>query len=287
MLWLHLSLLTAISLSITDALSKYALKNSSTELIAWVRFSFATPFFFIIILLKNDPLNTDPTFWLTITMALPLEVIATLLYMRAIKISPLSLTIPFLGLTPVFLIVTSFVLLGEVPDSSGLVGILLVAAGAYSLNFKVIKNGFMAPIKAIKAEKGSILMIIVSFIYSITSTLGKIAVIHSSPILFGAIYSLLLSIALLPFVLLSKKRSLETFKLKPALFILIGAASSIMMLSHWNAIIMTDVSYMIAIKRTSMIFSVLLGWMFFKEKNLRERIVGTLLIIVGVVFISS
>ncbi len=111
-------------------------------------------------------------------------------------------------------------------------------------------------------------MIILSFIYSITSSLGKIAVIHSSPVLFGAIYSLLLSIVFFPFIMVSKKKSLNAVKSKPILFVLIGAASSVMIPAHWNAVTMTDVSYMISIKRTSMIFSVLLGLMFFKKRNL-------------------
>ncbi len=154
MLWLHLSLITAIFLPITDALSKHALKNSPAELVVWARFSFAVPFLFIIIFFNNGTSNTDHTFWLTTVSAFPLEAVATLLYMKAIRISPLSMTIPFLALTPVFLIATSFALLGEIPDSSGLIGILLVAAGAYTLNLKVFKNGVFAPLsRLLKVKK--------------------------------------------------------------------------------------------------------------------------------------
>jgi len=285
-LWLYLSLITAFSLSIADALSKYALNDSSDELVAWARFSFAAPFLLIIFLLSSDISTTDRTFWLITAAAVPLEVAATILYMKAIRLSPLSLTIPFLALTPVFLIGTSFILLGELPDYSGLAGILLIASGAYMLNIRAFNGGILAPLKAIRGERGSVLMIIVAFIYSLTSILGKIAVIHSSPILFGAIYSLLLSFALFPFVILSKKRSLQTVRSRPLLFVLIGIASGVMMLAHWNAISMTDVSYMISVKRTSMIFSVLIGWIFFKEKNPGERLFGTLLMLAGVALIT-
>ena len=81
-------------------------------------------------------------------MAVPLDIIALLLYMKAIKVSPLSLTLPFLSLTPVFLIGTSYIILGERPDRSGFIGIVLVVIGAYLLNVHTISKGFFEPFKS-------------------------------------------------------------------------------------------------------------------------------------------
>ncbi|MBM2838250.1 MAG: EamA-like transporter family protein, partial [Deltaproteobacteria bacterium] len=169
-----------------DALSKYALKDSGEEVVAWASWGFATPFLLATLPFIEIP-TLDLTFWIATILALPLELVAVLFYIRSIKISPLSLTIPFLALTPVFLIATSFFILGELPDSSGIAGIILIAVGAYLLNLNSSGKGFLAPLTAILRDKGSLLMIGVSFIYSITSNLGKIAVLHSSSLDRGCI----------------------------------------------------------------------------------------------------
>jgi uncharacterized membrane protein len=52
------------------------------------------------------------------------------------------------------------------------------------------------------------------------------------------------------------------------------------------AISMTLVAYLISIKRTSAVISVLLGSLIFKEKGLKERILGSILMILGVLFIT-
>ncbi|MBM2838444.1 MAG: hypothetical protein HW415_1069, partial [Deltaproteobacteria bacterium] len=44
MLWLYLSLTAAVTLATVDALSKYALKDSGEEVVAWASWGFATPF---------------------------------------------------------------------------------------------------------------------------------------------------------------------------------------------------------------------------------------------------
>jgi len=81
--------------------------------------------------------------------------------MKAIKISPLSLTVPFLSLTPVFLIIILYVMFGECVSFWGGIGILMIALGSYTLNLKEMSKGFLEPIKAIGRGKGSIFMSIV------------------------------------------------------------------------------------------------------------------------------
>lgn len=90
----------------------------------------------------------DATFWQATAFAIPCDIVALLLYMRALKVSPMSLTVPFLALTPVFMLFTSFLLLGELPSSLGLTGILLIAAGAYLLNVHTSKRGLWQPLRA-------------------------------------------------------------------------------------------------------------------------------------------
>jgi drug/metabolite transporter (DMT)-like permease len=285
MSWFFYSLGSAFSLATADALSKKALENESLYVIAWVRFAYCTPFLFILLYMDGIP-EIDITFWYTILALLPFEIIATILYIQAIKISPLSLTIPFLSLTPVFLILTSWIILGEIPDRYGLIGILLVSFGGYVLNIHTTQKGLLEPIRAILSEKGSVYMIIVAFIYSITSSLGKVAIQHSSPAFFGAAYFFILTVVFTPLVISEKKASYITqlFTLSWKYWI-IGFFFSLMVISHCIAIRLIDVAYMISIKRLSLIFSVIYGKIMFKEENIKERLAGSIIMVIGVIFI--
>lgn len=45
-----------------------------------------------------------------------LKVGSSLVYQRALQLSPMSLSVPYLAFTPMLLLVTSYFLLGEVPS---------------------------------------------------------------------------------------------------------------------------------------------------------------------------
>lgn len=282
MIWLPFALLTALSLSTADALSKRALKDTDDLVIVWVREGYALPFLAIAFLFVPVP-ALDSTFWLSVAGLLPLEVCALILYIKAIKLSPLSLSVPFLALSPVFIIFVAFIFLGEWPGRMGIFGILLIAAGAYMLNASKSKNGLLGPIKAIIDEPGSLLMIVVALIYSVTSTLGKVAVQHSSPVFFGFFYPFTLMVVLTVFLAARGKLSLVFSK--PATFIPIGLCTATMIISHFIAISLTQVAYMISVKRTSLIFSVIYGKLLFNEENIKERLLGSAIMAAGVFLI--
>lgn len=282
--WVLLALLTAFSLATADALSKRALRETDELVIVWVREGYALPFLALAFLFVPVP-ELDRTFWLAVAALVPLEILSLVLYVRAIRLSPLSLTVPFLALSPVFIIATAFVMLGELPDRSGVAGILLIAAGAYTLNASSSKNGVLGPVRAIFKEPGSLLMLLVAVIYSVTSTLGKVAVIHSGPVFFGFFYPFVLTVVLTAFLL--AKGSLAGVLSRPAVFAPIGLCTAVMVLTHFAAISMTDVAYMISVKRTSLVMSVIYGWLLFREEKIRERLLGSAMMLAGVVLILA
>jgi multidrug transporter EmrE-like cation transporter len=116
-------------------------------------------------------------FWGWVGALVPLEALAMLLYMRAIRDSPLYLTLPYLAFTPVVTTVMGLLLLGEQPSPKGLSGILLVVAGAYLLNSEhaesVKRPAWRAPLQAAWRDTGSRLMLAVAAIYDLTSVMGK------------------------------------------------------------------------------------------------------------------
>ncbi len=228
----------------------------------------------------------DNTFWIAVAVLMPLNILALVLYIRALALSPLSLTIPFLALTPVFLILVSFLILGELPTGWGVCGILIIVVGTYLLNMQEIRQGWWRPLTMAAHEPGSRLMIMVAFIYSFTSTLGKLAVLHSGPDFFSLFLFAAMAIGI--WVIMWAKlgrRSLGVFS-RPGRFSLIGLASALMIFTHFRAIELIEVAYMISVKRSSLVLSVLYGALWFGEEHISWRLIGSGLMVLGIIVIS-
>jgi drug/metabolite transporter (DMT)-like permease len=286
--WVILSLISAFSLATSDALTKRVITHENEYVIAWFRVVFALPALFAAAALSGPLPRPDGAFFAAFFAALPLELGAILLYYKALRISPLSLTLPFLSVTPVFLIVISFVLVGQGVSALGGAGIALIGLGGYTLNLSALRAGFLEPFRAIARERGSLYMLMIALVYSITSALGKIGVDHSSAPFFGATYFLALAVLMLPIIARrsGKGRLPELLRknvrlaLIPALF---DAAATV---SHFYAISMANVAYMIAVKRTSLLFGVLYGFLLFGERHVRERLLGAVLMFAGFVLVA-
>jgi drug/metabolite transporter (DMT)-like permease len=283
MLWVPIALLTAVSLATADTLSKRALRETEDMVIVWVREGYALPFLAIALLFAPMP-SLDGRFWAALAVLVPLEVAALMLYVKAIRLSPLSLSVPYMALSPVFIVFISFISLGERPSAGGVAGILLIAAGAYLLNARASEGGALGPLRAIARERGSVLMIIVALIYAVTSTLGKVAINHSSPVFFGFFYPFTLTVALSAILLVRGK--LRLVASRPRVFLPIGMTTAVMILSHFTALSLTQVAYMISVKRTSLIVSVIFGRLVFKEAGVGRRLVYSSIMAAGVALIA-
>jgi drug/metabolite transporter (DMT)-like permease len=286
--WVVLSLISAFTLATSDALTKKALAQSNEYLVAWFRLLFSLPLLLILWVFVPVP-EIDNGFYKAFLLALPLEIIAIVLYIKALRMSPLSLTLPFLSLTPVVLILVSYIILGEKVSFQGGIGILFLATGSYTLYLPKIKGGIFEPFRAITKEKGSLLMITVAIIFSITSSLGKMAIEHSSALFFGITYFIAVTICFAPIALTMGSPALKGFisQRQFKALLLPGFFLSVMIATHMIAVSLTKVAYMISIKRTSLIMGVIYGYILFKEKNIKERLTGATLMLVGFVMIVT
>lgn len=287
-LWVAVTLISAFSLATSDAFTKKAVEDSNEYLVASFRLIYSLPLLFVLWFFVPMP-ELDIAFYTAFCLALPIELATVILYVKALKLSPLSLTLPFLSLTPVFLIVNAYLILGERVSATGAAGIVLIAAGGYLLHIQEMKKGFLSPLRAITKEKGSLLMIAVAFLYSITSSLGKMAIEHSSPLFFGITYFTALTFLFTPFGFWMGRGHVRAFLAdkKHRGMIIPGVFYAVMIITHMIAMNMTKVAYMISIKRTSLLIGVLYGYLLFKETNIRERFLGALVMFAGFVMVVS
>ncbi len=285
MLWLTLSILTALAVSSQDFWVKKSFSHLSAYEMATYPLVYSFPLFSIAAFFAPVP-PLDSTFLWCFLISLPLNVICMLLYMKAIKVSPLSLTVPFLAFTPVFIIGTGSLFLNEMPNSWGIIGIVVICLGGYTLNIEPGRWSFLAPLKAFSKEKGSWLMFIVAFLFSFAAVIGKKAMLHSSPLFFAMTFFASLNLFQLVVFISLRKVRLKTFTKYPLEGSIAGCLFFAQVVFHSFAIILTKAAYMISIKRISIIFSMIYGWLFFKEHNIKMRFFGALLMFMGAVIIS-
>ncbi|MFH0810929.1 MAG: EamA family transporter [Pseudomonadota bacterium] len=286
MLWFTLALGSAFTGASSDALTKRCFGHLNSYEKGLVRLLFALPFLAALAVVVPWP-PTPFRFWVILALMYPLEALALLLYMRAISVSALSLTLPFLAFTPAFLVGTGCLFLGEMPNGPGAAGIVLIIGGSYVLNLDLSKkSGWTEPFKAVWQEEGSALMLLVAFIYSITSALGKVAIQMTTPAFFGAAYPALLALALAVVYPLTGKARLRNLGLRPWMGLLLGVIYAGMFVSHALAISRVQAAYMVAVKRTSLIFGVAYGGVIFKEEHMTQRLAGAAFMVAGVAVIA-
>lgn len=285
MLWFIFSFFTALFESLKDVFSKNSLKNIDEYIVSWSLRFFALPFLIPLLFFIEIP-SLENKFWLALLVSGFLNVIATIFYMKAIKHSDLSITVPMVMFTPLFLLLTSPLIVGEFPTFLGLIGVLLIVLGSYTLNIKQRHEGYLVPFKALLKETGPKLMLLVAFIWSITSNFDKIGVQNSSPIFWAISVNIFIILVMLPIMLYKSKRNVQNIRTNYKVLFPIGLFSALTLIFQMTAISLTLVAYVISIKRTSVIMSVLFGYLIFKEKDIRERLVGAVIMIVGILFIT-
>ncbi len=214
--------------------------------------------------------------------------------MKALKSSDLSITVPMLTFTPLFLLITSPVMVGEFPGIFGLIGIFLIVTGSYLLNINHNKkslsqgyrNRYLAPFKALLKEKGPRLMLVVAFIWSITSNIDKIGLQNSSPLFWVIAVDIYVALLMLPLCTFRRNRKTAQIRANWRALLTLGLFGGLTAVCQMTAISLTLVAYVISIKRTSAIGGVLFGYLIFKEKGIRARLVGAIVMVFGVLFIT-
>jgi drug/metabolite transporter (DMT)-like permease len=285
-LWLLLGLGAALGDSGADVVTKRFFSHLPPYGMALARLLGAVPFLAAAAWFINFPV-LDPAFFVIVACMLPLEWVAIHLYMRALKVCDLSLCIPFLAFTPVFLIFTGWLLLGESLNLWGILGTLLIASGSYFLGLGPGRRKFWDPVKALVRETGARLMLAVAAIYSLTAALFKLAILHSEPAFFGAAYPLTvigLIAAGYPF---SRDRALGRLAARPGWWLASGFCFALSILSLAHGVKLAPITYLVAVKRLSLLLSVALGGMWLQERPFLPRLLAACLMCAGVALIAT
>jgi len=288
--WLSLSLLCALALASADAATKAWLADYSARELTLIRFTLTAGLLAPLLIGGPQLAGLPIEFWYWIAALLPLEILAMLLYMAAIRDHPLALTLPYLAFTPVFVVLIAHWLLGERIDAEGGAGIALIVAGSWLLNGRAARwrdwRTWASPLTAILHLPGPRMMLGVALLYACTSTLSKGALQYLAPEHFGAFYFMLLGVAALALIAGPRPRLLGRVWRRPAAVVAVAALNGLMVFTHFMAIELVEVAYMIAVKRTSLVIGILYGAWIFRETGLRQHLAAASLMLAGVFLIA-
>ena len=330
-MWLFFASLTALFEACKDATGKQSLKTLDEYSVLFGFMAVGVVLLCPVLWLSGGVPALQPDFWWALLIGGSLNILAFTLYVRALKLADLSLTVPLVTLTPLFLLVTSPLIVQEWPTWADGFGVVLLVVGSYVLNLKTPVNnssplpippaplstsnpaasqhaegwatrgsrlservsrvptlrgfGVWGPLVAMAGNPGSRLMLCVAFIWSITSNFDKIGVLNSSPLFWA--FSLFCAIALgmLPFVF-RRGRGFGPIIAQWRLLGVMGGFNAIAITFQMLALTLAPVAQVIAVKRMSALLSVLFGHFFFKEKGLRERLLGAAIMVTGVVIMA-
>lgn len=224
-------------------------------------------------------------YWLPGLACVALSLAANLTYMRSVKLSPMSATLPLLALTPVFATLVAIPLLGELPRAIQTAGILIVVLGALVLNADPGSGGFSGMWRGLLSEKGAPWMVATALLWSISPALDKLAMRHAAPAMHAFITAAGivcgLGIALAVQGRFSEIRNLErrSYGILAASAVVCGLALFFQLL----AIQMVLVGLLETVKRgVGAVMALLLGRLVFGEELSRRRTAAVALMIAGV-----
>ena len=279
MLWFLLANLTAFAESWKDVFSKQSLqKNVDAIAVPWC-FALLTFAFLAPLLLAIGIPELGKAFPLALLAGSSLNVLATLLYVRALQATDLSLAVPLVTFTPLFLLLAAPAIVGERPGLWDGIGTIAIVVGAYLLNVRKSDRNWLAPLQNLWRQPGSRWMLAVAFLWSLTSSFDKMGVRNSSPIFWAIASYGAISLWMAPFALRRLFRRQTAGALRS--LVLMGFCNAIVQIFQMNAMNLAPVVRTIAIKRTSVLWSVLWGALLFGEPEWRKRAIAAIVMLSG------
>lgn len=246
---------------------------------------FTAPTLLIIALIFFGIPTFDTTFWTVTLIGTSISVFAAILAYKAIRESEISLISPISAFNPAFTAIISFFTLKEVISLKNIFGIVIIVSGTYLLQLSKSQKGFFKPIKTLFTHKGVRLSLFAQFLWAVTPSFEKTAILHTFPQnpSFAAFIGQIIAIFIyIPLVWKLSKNPIKSFKLNFKWFLIAGLISGLAISFAFIAYNLANLGVVTAVFKLSMVFTVFFGWFFFKEKNIKDKLLGTFVMLAGV-----
>lgn len=211
--------------------------------------------------------------------------VANWLFFRALQVSSLSYSVPFLAFTSVLIVPAAFLILRELPNIPKLLGVFLTVAGSVVMNRRCFSAGWFAPVRAIYHDKGSRYMLGVALLLAVSSPLDKRLVLMTDVFRQSLVYGIGMCVFFLVLCMVNREQLGSVIRMGIWWIALAGTLDAASLLLQFQAYRYLDVVIAVSIKRAGIVLSVLFGWFFFHEKDIPDRLVASSVMFIGVLIL--
>ena len=254
-------------------------------LLSIVNLVFSIPFFFFIDYSTINTLNLSILFGKSV-----IGVAAFYCVMISLKNLEISNALPLLALTPGFVAIFAFFILGESLKSVEVLGLVFLIAGTFILESKNLKNIFTSVGDTAKSGYHRFIFLAL-LLFTASSILDKLLLIklNLSPgsltafqhIYFAVLFSLI-------YLFFKKKEAVTPINIKKDNLGWIALISILTIGYRYTQIVavsLASVALVLAVKRTSVFWATVIGGKLFNDKDLLKRSIAAVLIIIGAILI--
>lgn len=288
-LWIILALTSAILSASKYILSKKYLKELDLNPVILLFFEYLVSIILIIIFTNKhlEFSNIGSNFYLLIIKSLGVASF-TLIYLRMLKKYEISLVSPMLNLSPLILMLLSITLLQEMISTKQLIGVLLIITATFLLSkLKQQKSNDKIKNKMTFFLNIGLALIIVSISSITDKAISNVGISPYTNLLFTALLSF---IPLLIYLVINKqfKIIVSSLKKEPKI-VIVSIVSFLSSLAIVYAISIPEakVSLAIPLKRTSTLYTSIIGGLIFREKKILKKSILIILMFLGVILITT
>jgi uncharacterized membrane protein len=251
--------------------------------------------FMLLLNLTSLPLLLPVFFLILPEIYLPLEIVPYLLVSglaetvyflglgKAYESGDLSIVYPVARSSPVFVTIAAAVFLGETISMTGLLGIIVIFIGVYILHLKgITREDLVAPVRYLMSgsSRYAIIAALGTTVYSITDKLGVTTV---DPLLYS--FWLGFSVTGMMTIVTLRRKGFKAIRDEFSSPLKVSFAGLLMRGGYMlvlYAMSIAPVSYILALRQISVVLGALMGVAFLGESYGRVRIMGSLVIFIGV-----
>lgn len=214
------------------------------------------------------------------------EAIYYITLIRAYENGDFSLVYPMArGAAPAFLLIWATFFLGEHPQLFGLIGIALLVLGLVMVG----GNTWWALRKSTELNKSALLLALgVACCISIYTAIDGAAVQHVSPLPYTVLVIMLTVLFITPAVVIryGKTALADEWRANWMQIVLVGLFTLLAYILALKAYTMARVSYAGSVREISVVFAAFVGWRWLGESFGVMRLIGALLIFIGILVIA-
>ena len=228
-------------------------------------------------------------FWRDMGVVAVLTVAGNALLVQAVRLTDLSVLGPVNAYKSIISLVPGMILLGEFPGVMGLAGMGLIVGGSYFIVDKRVDRPGRNVFVRFFTERGVQYRFAAMALAATEAVFLKRALLASSPLLTFACWAVLGLVAAgvaVPVILRGGMgRECRVAGANVRTYLWLAGATGLMQLCTIVVLARFQVGYALALFQTSTLVSVFLGWRVFREGNITERLVGSVVMVAGAVMV--